>query len=370
MLAHPVLALRLDSVRSASPASLAPGPGSIALPDTGYYISRSASGEHIVIDGGPHGYLNGGHAHADALSLTMSVGGVPMLIDPGTGSYTVDCDLRDRMRSTALHNTLVLDGRSQSTPHGPFAWGNTADARVLRWRTNHAFDYFEGAHDGYSPAEHRRHVLVLHGDLVVVADLIRGPGSHNAAVHWHIDPKWIVRESGQRVELTSDNQCCDLVVPSGVVERFVGDAESGLGWHAPLYGRINPSTTIRVSAGSNAPFWIVSVFGLDPLNRVKSAEFLTIEAAAGSLDHAVGIRIAREKSIDSVAIAEAVEGTRWRAGAVETDAHLVFWRTAPGRQMFKVALVDGSLARVCDSGLQVALSGPVPHLHMDNVCAA
>jgi len=74
-----------------------------------------------------------------------------------------------------------------------------------------------------------------------------------------------------------------------------------------------------------------------------------------------------------VAIAEAADGTRstiWRAGAIETDAHLVFWRTAPGRQMFKVALVDGSLARVFNSGLQVALANPVPHLHMDNVCAA
>jgi len=216
-------------------------------------------------------------------------------------------------------------------------------------------------------------VLVLHGDLVVVADLIRGPGSHNAAVHWHVDPKWTVRVSGQRVELMSESQRCDLVVPSGVVERFVGDADSVLGWYAPVYGRMSPATTIRVSAGSDAPFWVVSVFGLDPLNRVKSAEFLPIEAPAGALDHGVGIRIAREKSIDNVAIAEAADGTRstiWRAGAIETDAHLVFWRTAPGRQMFKVALVDGSLARVFNSGLQVALANPVPHLHMDNVCAA
>src|SRR4029079_4297433 len=135
LLAHPALALRLETVQSAPPSA---APRSIALPDTGYYISRSASGEHIVIDGGPHGYLNAGHAHADALSLTMSVRGVPMLIDPGTGSSTLDWELRDRMRSTALHNTLALDGRSQSAPGGPFCWTDVADARVLRWRTNHA----------------------------------------------------------------------------------------------------------------------------------------------------------------------------------------------------------------------------------------
>jgi len=61
-----------------------------ALRDTGYYISRSSRGDHLVIDGGVHGYLNGGHAHADALSLTLTVAGVPLLVDPGTGSYTFD----------------------------------------------------------------------------------------------------------------------------------------------------------------------------------------------------------------------------------------------------------------------------------------
>ena len=72
-----------------------------ALPGTGYYVSRSAGSDHLVIDGGPHGYQNGGHAHADALSLTFAVRGVSFLIDPGTASYTADPVVRDRMRSSA-----------------------------------------------------------------------------------------------------------------------------------------------------------------------------------------------------------------------------------------------------------------------------
>ena len=87
---------------------------STALPETGYYVSRSSAGDHLVIDGGPHGYQNGGHAHADALSLTLTVRGLPLLIDPGTGCYTTDAALRDRMRSSTLHNTLTLDDRPQS----------------------------------------------------------------------------------------------------------------------------------------------------------------------------------------------------------------------------------------------------------------
>ena len=149
MLAHPSLS---TSLRSATRGERRPQT-SIALAEMGYYISRSADGDHLVIDGGPHGYANGGHAHADALSVSFSVGGRPLLIDPGTACYTINGALRDRMRSTPLHNTLVLDGRSQSEPNGPFHWTHTADARVIRWQTHDAFDYFVGTHDGYLPSD-------------------------------------------------------------------------------------------------------------------------------------------------------------------------------------------------------------------------
>ncbi|HWF87001.1 MAG TPA: alginate lyase family protein, partial [Vicinamibacterales bacterium] len=204
LLAHPALARALDASRHAPTADVV---ASAALPDTGYFVSRSPAGDHLVVDGGPHGYQNGGHAHADALSLAFTMRGLPLLIDSGTGCYTIDADLRDRLRSTALHNTLVLDGRDQSTPRGPFHWATTANGTVRRWRMNGGFDYFDGAHDGYRPLEHRRHVLVLHGDLLIVADLVSEPDlrrvePHVAAVHWHVDPRWQVETAADGAQLT------------------------------------------------------------------------------------------------------------------------------------------------------------------------
>ncbi|HZW72964.1 MAG TPA: alginate lyase family protein, partial [Caldimonas sp.] len=184
LLAHPSLARALDTTPSATRGPVR----SAALRDTGYYVARSKRGDHLVIDGGMHGYLNGGHAHADALSLTLTVAGVPLLVDPGTGAYTIDQALRDRLRSSQMHNTLVVDGRSQSIGKGPFSWKTMARSRVRTWTTHPAFDYFEGTHDGYWPIEHRRHVLAVHGDLLVVADLVTGDGTHTASVHWHVDP--------------------------------------------------------------------------------------------------------------------------------------------------------------------------------------
>ena len=235
-----------------------PRPGapvpSASLPDTGYYVSRSAAGDHLLIDGGPHGYQNGGHAHADALSLTLAVRGVPLLIDPGTACYTTDPALRDRLRSTALHNTLVVDGRSQSLPAGPFHWSHVANGRVHRWRTHPAFDYFDGSHDGYRPIEHRRRVLSVHGDLVVVADFVAGSGAHAAAVHWHVDPRWSVEMRGRGAVFTRSANRADRVglsVPQGVIDHFSGDDLTGLGWCSPAYGRIDRATTVRIACNGH-----------------------------------------------------------------------------------------------------------------------
>jgi hypothetical protein len=367
---------------------------SSALPDTGYYVSRSAA-EHLVIDGGPHGYQNAGHAHADALSLTLSVRGLPLLIDPGTGCYTIDRALRDRLRSTALHNTLTLDDRAQSVPSGPFHWSHVANSRVHAWRTNDRFDYFDGSHDGYRPIEHRRRVFSLHGDLVVVADLVTevnahtaviGEGrTHAAAVHWHLDPGWTIQARSRGATLTGRGADgaeirVGLTVPQGLLEPFTGDQESGLGWYSPEYGRIEPATTVRVSQSGDAPFWMVTVFDLDPQNAVADVDWMPVWSEAGTTAHAAAIRITRATSVDHVLIAapheeaepnvfaavsagSAVERGQgpWRVGEIETDARLLFCRTAADGRVHAVAMVDGSRVRAAGRrGLDLALSRVMP----------
>jgi len=346
---------------------------SSALPETGYYVSRTPAGDHLVLDGGPHGYRNGGHAHADALSLTFAVHGVPLLIDPGTACYTTDAAVRDRMRSSALHNTLTLDDRSQSVPDGPFHWSHVAQTQVLTWRTSRQFDYFEARHDGYRPAEHRRRVLSLHGDLVVVADFVGGTGTHTAAVHWHLDPRWMAEIDTRRAVLVrpGDERISVAVwVPQGEMTASRGDALTGLGWWSPAYGRLDPTTTLRVIKAGVAPFWIISVFDLDRHNAVTAVDFVPVSpCGAWTLEHDAAVRITRAVSVDHVVFAEpavsaatrdAIETDRdstelaalhpftrfaWRAGEVETDARMVYFRSTHAGPANCLAAVDATYFR-------------------------
>lgn len=50
-----------------------------------------------------------GHFHHDQLSLTLNVGGRDVLLDPGSGAYTSNLQLREFMRSAASHSTFYVD---------------------------------------------------------------------------------------------------------------------------------------------------------------------------------------------------------------------------------------------------------------------
>ena len=323
-----------------------PALASGSLEETGYFVSRPMPGDHLVIDGGPHGYLNGGHAHADALSLTATLAGLPLFIDPGTATYTMSVETRDRFRSTRMHNTLTLDGRSQSIPAGPFQWRTMANSRVERWLTSRVLDYFEGTHDGYAPATHRRRVAVVPGGPVVVVDAVTGDGGpHAAEVHWHLDPGWRVEgDEHALVMLRHDNGARGWVASvGGHVELLTGDDE-GVGWHSPLYGRVRPSTTVRLTADAVLPFSIVTLFAL---GSPSEAPVITRLPHAGS-DAAVALRVESGHLADVVVFS--APGERVEAAGIETDARLLGLRLSRDGRPSCVAMVDGTFARRTDDG--------------------
>jgi hypothetical protein len=225
---------------------------SAALPDTGYYVSRTAEGDHLVFDAGHHGFLNGGHAHADALSVVLSVRGRPFLVDAGTGTYTMDPSLRDLFRSTAMHNTVVVNGRSQSEPRGSFHWHTVANARATLWRSDRRFDYAEGRHAGYRPIVHARGVLTVHGFGWLVIDHLLGDEEAVAEVFWHVHPDWtplvhdrsVLFESDGAVALLASSEGADLLNPTEA---------AGLDRHAPVYGRLERGTCLRTRMSGTLP---------------------------------------------------------------------------------------------------------------------
>jgi hypothetical protein len=213
------------------------------LPDSGYFVSRSAGGSHLVFDAGPHGFLNGGHAHSDALSIVLTVDGEPVFVDPGTGSYTFDRDARDRFRSSRMHNTLILNGRDHALPRGPFHWQTRADARLLVARCGAEMDFAAGTHAGYAPFHHVRAVLTIHGGGWLVVDHVTGPGEIATDTWWHLHPAWTPCVAGDRVELRgAADRRLTFATTAGRLEVVAHERA-----FAPAYGKMDRGLAIRAS---------------------------------------------------------------------------------------------------------------------------
>src|SRR5574338_598006 len=239
---------------------LAPAPVRLSVfNDSGYAVADTPRGDHVVLDAGRHGFLNGGHAHSDALSCTLTLGRKPLLIDPGTSTYTMEASVRDRMRASTSHNTAAVDGRTQSDPSGPFHWRTRVDAAFIGSRCLASGAWMAAQHDGYAPVIHRRDLFVSDDGFVVCLDRFIGDNSpHLIEVRWTLDRAWEYypeRSGGRLIHNTGVE--ARLVSTAGLHATRGGDEG---GWCAPVYGQLVPTWTLAARVHAEMPLQVVTVF--------------------------------------------------------------------------------------------------------------
>ena len=180
---------RFDSLAAKPPSET-----SKAFPEGGYFVMRDGwtrESNYLLFDCGPHGSLNCGHAHADALSFDLAANGRTLLVDPGTYTYTGSKELRDWFRSSHAHNTVTLDRESSAVPNTAFSWESKANCLLQKWVSNDRFDFVSGQHDGFTrlqdPALLTRSILFLKHDYWIIRDTINSLNEHRAEVRFHFD---------------------------------------------------------------------------------------------------------------------------------------------------------------------------------------
>ena len=345
---------------------VATAPPSRMFRDTGYFVARDADGGHAVFDIGRHGYLNGGHAHADALAITLNIGGRPLLVDPGTASY-VDQPRRDQMRATSSHNTVAIDGRPQSIPDGPFRWRTRTDARLHAWRHNPAFDWAEASHDGYAPIEHRRALLRTSSGWFVV-DEISGHGPHTIDTFWHFDPRWAVTVDapGRLRAMDADGHIAWLVHDAGTATRDRGNERLGLGWYSPVYGTRMPAWVADVREDGPAPLGAVTWIGADPDGQPPTIERLSPRTDSAS--RVVGARVIAGDSTSILLVRfdePAACGARdAQLPDYQTNARVLHYASRGGA-LVALDVIDGTHAFANRDGwLSVTADDPIVELHI------
>ena len=337
--------------RATSTPHETPSPASAALTTSGYYVSRTARGDHLVFDAGPHGFLNGGHAHSDALAFTLTVAGRPLLIDPGTATYTMDSELRDRFRGTRMHNTVVLDGRPQSEPRGAFHWASTTAADAPIWRTTRDADYVEGTHGAYAPHRHTRAILSVHGIGWWILDHILGPSTPLAFdTFWHFHPGWRVTTIGPGVGLLTQRGDA-VALASTAPLTFLAPGESPLAVWSPDYGIVEPAPTAQATIEITPPATIATfISATSAIASGVSIESVPIERFAAGWRN-TAFRVRWDGGVMTLLAALETNGiaadqssgplTRWGTAEVQTDARLALL-IREGRAGYGALIVNGA----------------------------
>ncbi|HXY20505.1 MAG TPA: heparinase II/III family protein [Gemmatimonadales bacterium] len=149
-------------------------PPSAHLEDTGLAVFRRDAGRtYASLDYGESG---GGHGHPDRLNFTLHAGGVPWLVDFGTGPYT--SPTLGWYRSTLAHNAPLVDGLSQGPATG--ACVGYEERGEYGWV---CAQLAEGA--AYDGVGLQRTVVVTPGYVLDVVQMASGVGERMLALPWH-----------------------------------------------------------------------------------------------------------------------------------------------------------------------------------------
>jgi len=204
----------------------------------------------LLFNGGPLGMPSTfGHGHAAALSVAVSWGETALLIDPGTGGYNGDPEIRDHFRSTPAHNTVTLGGQDQARMLGTFLW--EADWTTL---VEVGSEEARASCDAYRErfgATHERRVAWPEPARWWIEDRFPGASRLSAEAWWHFGPDCV------GVELIENGLRCDFghlvleatLPPSAKVTVHHGESEPMRGWLSPLYGERVPGFAVCI-AGS------------------------------------------------------------------------------------------------------------------------
>lgn len=222
----------------------------------GYYILgtdfETDSEVKMLADAGALGYLSiAAHGHADALAITLSVGGREFLIDPGTYAYHTQKKWRDYFRGTSAHNTVRIDGLDQSVPGGNFMWIKHAHAECIKWQDDDRATVFLGKQDGYArltdPLIHSRLIeLDKQQKSFLIKDTLECKQAHTAERFWHFSEHCVV-SVGQDSSIMAENAGYKIIIKplqDVTANVYRGDEAEPLGWVSRRYDVKEPTTTV------------------------------------------------------------------------------------------------------------------------------
>jgi len=253
------------------------------LTDSGYAIFRSGydpESHFALIDCGPlaHGVFHddtpsAAHGHADELAVELSAYGQSFFVDPGFSNYRGDFNWHSYFRSTAAHNTLTINEKSQARQGGILVWSRAPQFKRINWYSGKSLSGFVGEHYGYcsEPGEpvHRRQLSFINKAFWIIIDDVFSRNSLQAQTRveqfWHCHPEVNIRQEGESELLLLGRTASLTVILHQQTEQIQpalivrGGQNAADGWVSPTYRAVQPAPVISRRFETNLPLRLVTL---------------------------------------------------------------------------------------------------------------
>ncbi len=193
------------------------------------------------------------HGHLDALSLTLTVDGKEIFIDPGTYLYHGGGKWREYFRSTAAHNTIRINGKDMTKQTGDFMFEKPylVTKNVIE-KDNHKM-IWETGHDAYSKKDpfafvERKVVWDNTQDEFTIMDIVRHKKPGFIEIFFHCHPGCEVTSIDDNFSIVNDGSTINLIYDGRLKPKILyGSDDPVAGWYSPGFNKIMKSSTIRLS---------------------------------------------------------------------------------------------------------------------------
>lgn len=231
--------------------------------------------------------------HADQLHMDLWWRGLNVALDSGTYLYNPPPPWHVAFVTSAVHNTVTVDGKDQMRRFSRFLWLDWAQGSNLLNRRERDCELWQGEHDGYRRlcVVHRR-TVERRGDTWSVIDEVLGNGHHRVRLHWLFPdlPRVIEAEAGT-LKLKTPRGSVVVTARSTVATDFslirAGQVIVGKesrsdditrGWVSHTYASKEPALSLVLDAEALLPirfetrFEFVSYDSLDLQSDLRVAE--------------------------------------------------------------------------------------------------
>jgi hypothetical protein len=224
----------------------------------------------------------GNRKHNDVLSLTLEHRGRAVFVDPGTYTHVSGDDWHDSFRSTAYHNTVMVDWQEQNrmVKQLPSMLRNDSHPRIKLWKTDAESDLLVAESDGYArlddPVTHRRSIFLDKGrEVVLIMDDLLGDESHHITATFVLDVIEIIQDGPGCLRLATAQGGEGLLF--ALLDPTMSISLSTT-WIAPSYGAKYPGMKLSLQSYVRFPF--TALFAVIPTRDRSTDELLEIVADA------------------------------------------------------------------------------------------